>query len=95
MPAEVKPWVEAPIYARANGYLKRWTADLGATVEAGQLLAEIEARDMQDTNRTVAPLRQGEANSVEKMKASQLQNIFLNQNARNFFQNQVLPNRLR
>ena len=62
LPAEVKPWVESPIYARANGYLKRWTADLGATVEAGQLLAEIEAPEInQDLARSRAELAQSEA----------------------------------
>lgn len=62
LPAEVKPWVESPIYARANGYLKRWTADLGATVEAGQLLAEIEAPEInQDLAKVRADLSQGEA----------------------------------
>src|SRR3954452_6416288 len=32
LPAEVRPLVEAPIYARANGFLKRWLVDLGARV---------------------------------------------------------------
>jgi RND family efflux transporter MFP subunit len=34
---------EAPIYARANGYVKNWTANLGDRVKAGQVLAEIDA----------------------------------------------------
>ncbi|NLF06953.1 MAG: efflux RND transporter periplasmic adaptor subunit [Pirellulaceae bacterium] len=42
LPAEIKSWTESPIYARANGYLKRWLVDLGDEVKAGQLLAEIE-----------------------------------------------------
>ncbi len=42
LPAEIKPWIETPIYARTNGYLKRRLADLGDRVEAGQLLAEID-----------------------------------------------------
>src|SRR5476649_304840 len=46
LPAEVKPWLEASIYARANGYLKRWLVDIGAHVEAGQLLAEIDTPDL-------------------------------------------------
>jgi len=46
LPAEIKPWIEAPIYARASGYLKRWLVDLGARVEAGQLLAEIETPEL-------------------------------------------------
>jgi RND family efflux transporter MFP subunit len=46
LPAEIKPWREASIYARANGYLKDWVADIGAHVQAGQLLAEIETPDL-------------------------------------------------
>jgi RND family efflux transporter MFP subunit len=46
LPAEIKPWLEAAIYARANGYLKNWVADIGAHVEAGQLLAQIETPDL-------------------------------------------------
>jgi multidrug efflux pump subunit AcrA (membrane-fusion protein) len=33
---------ETAIYARTNGYMRRWLVDIGAKVEAGQLLAEIE-----------------------------------------------------
>jgi membrane fusion protein (multidrug efflux system) len=46
LPAEVKPWIEAPIYARASGYLKRWLVDIGERVETGQLLAEIETPEV-------------------------------------------------
>ena len=42
LPAEIKPGVETPIYARANGYLKRRLVDIGTHVDAGQLLAEID-----------------------------------------------------
>src|SRR6266478_5148439 len=42
LPAEVKPLLEAPIFARANGYLRRWLVDIGAHVDTGQLLAEID-----------------------------------------------------
>jgi RND family efflux transporter MFP subunit len=44
--AEIRPWLEASIYARANGYLKNWVADIGAHVAAGQLLAQIETPDL-------------------------------------------------
>jgi RND family efflux transporter MFP subunit len=43
LPAEIAPASEASIHARASGYLKRWLVDIGARVEAGQLLAEIDA----------------------------------------------------
>ena len=60
--AEVKPWVEAPIYARANGYLKRRLVDIGAHVQAGQLLAEIETPELdQELDRGRAQLAQAEA----------------------------------
>jgi len=42
LPASVQPLEEAVLYARANGYVKRWLADLGDKVKADQLLAEIE-----------------------------------------------------
>ena len=46
LPAEVKPWQEASIFARANGFLKSWLVDIGAHVEKDQLLAEIDTPDL-------------------------------------------------
>src|SRR5215475_11416757 len=45
LPANVQAFKDAPIYARTNGYLKRWYADIGARVKAGQLLAEIDTAE--------------------------------------------------
>ena len=60
--AEVKPQVEAPIYARANGYLKRRLVDIGDRVQAGQLLAEIDTPELnQELRRARAQLAQAEA----------------------------------
>jgi RND family efflux transporter MFP subunit len=62
LPAEVKPWAEAPIYARANGYLKRRLVDIGVQVEAGQLLAEIDTPELnQELERARAQQAQAEA----------------------------------
>ena len=62
LPAEIKAWVETPIYARANGYLKRRLVDIGAHVEAGQLLAEIDTPELnQELERARAQLAQAEA----------------------------------
>jgi RND family efflux transporter MFP subunit len=62
LPAEIKPWIEAPIYARASGYLKRWLVDLGERVEAGQLLAEIETPELdQELERARHQLAESEA----------------------------------
>ena len=62
LPAEVKPFVEAPIYARSSGYLKRWYVDIGSNVVSGQLLAEIDAPELrQELARNRAQLAQTEA----------------------------------
>src|SRR6266404_5048022 len=46
LPAEVKPWQEASIFSRVNGYLKSWDVDIGAHVDQDQLLAEIDTPDL-------------------------------------------------
>jgi RND family efflux transporter MFP subunit len=62
LPAEIKPWTEAPIYARANGYLKRRLVDIGAHVEEGQLLAEVDTPELdQELERARALQAQAEA----------------------------------
>lgn len=43
---ELKALVEASIYARASGYVRRWLVDLGAHVEEGQLLAELDTPEI-------------------------------------------------
>lgn len=62
LPAEIRPWTDASIVARASGYVKRWHAELGATVEAGALLAELETPELNEELATQrAQLRQAEA----------------------------------
>lgn len=46
LPGRIEAWSRAPLYARVSGYLKRWDQDIGAPVKAGQLLAEIDAPDL-------------------------------------------------
>jgi len=63
LPAEIRPWREASIYARANGYLKDWVADIGGHVQPGQLLAEIETPDLnQQLEQAKAQLVLAQAN---------------------------------
>src|SRR5712675_2812272 len=62
LPAEVRPWQEASIFSRVNGYLKSWLVDIGAHVEQDQLLAEIDTPDLDhqlDQARSQATLAQG------------------------------------
>ena len=46
LPGRVEAYARAPIFARVAGYLKQWHADMGATVKAGQLLAEIDTPEL-------------------------------------------------
>lgn len=46
LPGRLEAYTRAPIYARVGGFLKAWHVDIGAPVKAGQLLAEIEAPDL-------------------------------------------------
>ncbi|MGA2984029.1 MAG: efflux RND transporter periplasmic adaptor subunit [Terriglobia bacterium] len=46
LPGNVQAFIDAPIYARTNGYLKRWYVDIGGRVKDGQLLAEIDTPEL-------------------------------------------------
>jgi membrane fusion protein, multidrug efflux system len=46
LPGRLEAYYRAPIFARVNGYLKNWSADIGARVKSGQVIAEIEAPDL-------------------------------------------------
>jgi RND family efflux transporter MFP subunit len=62
LPAEVKPFLDAPIYSRSTGYLTNWFVDIGGTVKQGDLLAEIDAPDLrQELVRARAELVQAQA----------------------------------
>lgn len=62
LPADLKPWLEATLYARASGYVKRRFVDIGSQVAAGELLAEIDTPELnQELTRARAQLAQAEA----------------------------------
>jgi RND family efflux transporter MFP subunit len=62
LPGTLQGNVQAPISARASGYLKRWTKDIGSRVEQGELLAEIETPEIaQQLSQAVAAREQASA----------------------------------
>ncbi len=64
LPGTIQAFTDAPIYARTNGYLKRWYVDIGARVHAGQLLAEIDTPELdQQLQQARADLATAEANA--------------------------------
>jgi len=63
LPGTVQALNEAPIYARTNGYLKSWETDIGTLVTRGQLLAEIDAPEVdQQLTQAQADLATASAN---------------------------------
>ena len=64
LPGTVQANIDAPIYARTSGYLKRWLVDIGARVKAGQLLAEIDTPEVQQQlSQAEADVANAQANS--------------------------------
>src|SRR4029453_6560462 len=65
LPGRLEAFSRAPLHARVSGYLKTWKVDIGQHVQAGQLLAEIEAPDIeQQLLQAEADLASAEANSA-------------------------------
>ena len=63
LPGTTQAFTDAPIFARTNGYLKRWYFDIGAHVKQGQLLAEIETPEVdQQLQQARADLQTAQAN---------------------------------
>ena len=69
IPGNIQPFIDSPIYARTNGYLKKWYMDIGTHVKAGQLLAEIDTPEVdQQLQGAKSDLATAEAN--EKLAQS-------------------------
>jgi RND family efflux transporter MFP subunit len=63
LPGNTQAFIDSPIFARTNGYLKRWYVDIGARVRKGELLAEIETPELdQQLRQAKAELATAEAN---------------------------------
>ena len=41
LPGTLQGFMQAPVAARASGYVRRWTKDIGSRVHKGELLAEL------------------------------------------------------
>jgi len=65
LPGRLEAYSQAQIYARVSGYIKEWKADIGTPVKAGQLLAEIDAPDLdQQIMQAEADLASAKANAA-------------------------------
>jgi membrane fusion protein (multidrug efflux system) len=66
LPGDIEAYQQTPIFARTNGYLKAWYADIGTHVKAGQLLATIDAPEVD------AALRQARADEQQAQANDQI-----------------------
>jgi RND family efflux transporter MFP subunit len=63
LPGTLQAYVESPIYARTNGYLKMWYHDIGSRVNKGELLADIDTPEVdQQLDQAKADLVTAQAN---------------------------------
>ena len=63
LPGTMQAFTDAPIYARTNGYLRKWYADIGTRVRAGQVLADIDTPEIdRQLEQTRADMATAEAN---------------------------------
>ena len=72
LPGNIQAWYEAPIYARVNGYLKDWYFDYGAHVKKGQLLAQIDAPDL-DAELAAAEANLKSAEAQTKVREAEVE----------------------
>jgi RND family efflux transporter MFP subunit len=77
LPGNTQAFTDTPIYARTNGYLKKWYVDIGTHVRQGQLLALIDTPELdQQLQQTEAELKTAQANvDLAHITAARWQNL--------------------
>jgi RND family efflux transporter MFP subunit len=77
LPGAMQAYVESPIYARTNGYLKKWYHDIGSRVRQGELLADIDTPEVdQQLSQARAELNTTQANAnLSKITATRYQEL--------------------
>jgi RND family efflux transporter MFP subunit len=77
LPGALEAYVDSPIYARTDGYLKKWYRDIGSRVKQGELLADIETPEVdQQLQQAQADLTTAKANlSLSAITAARYQDL--------------------
>ena len=77
LPGNTEAFTDTPIYARTNGYVKHWYADIGARVRQGQLLAVVETPELdRQLEQAKADLKNAEANlQIAEITSTRWQNL--------------------
>lgn len=92
LPGRIEAYARAPLYSRISGYLKSWKADIGMSVKAGQVLAEIDTPDLdQQILQAKAELASTQANAaMSENTAKRWQSL----QATNFVSSQAVEEKL-
>lgn len=77
LPGDTEAYTDTPIYARADGYLRRWLVDIGAHVQKGQLIAQIETPELDEQLQgAFAALKSSQADlALAKTTSTRYQNL--------------------
>jgi RND family efflux transporter MFP subunit len=77
LPGETQPYINSPVYARASGYLVKWYHDIGSRVKKGDLLAVLDAPELdKQLTQAQADLETSKANSnLAKITADRWQGL--------------------
>jgi len=77
LPGTLQAYVDSPIYARTNGYLKKWYHDIGSRVPKGELLADIDTPEVdQQLSQARADLNTAQANAnLSRITATRYQDL--------------------
>ncbi len=71
LPGQTAAWFESTVYARVNGYVARWSADIGDAVKRGQVLATIDTPELDaELGEARAELQAAEAQLVARQAES-------------------------
>jgi RND family efflux transporter MFP subunit len=77
-PGRLEAYLNAPIYSRVNGYMKKWDKDIGAEVKKGEILGKIEApevdQQLQQAKSDLIAARSGEA--LARISLTRWKNLF-------------------
>lgn len=79
LPADTQAYIDTPIYARTNGYIRKWYTDIGSYVRKGQLLAIIESPEVdQEVSQARSNLATAETNlRMARITAERWHNLLL------------------
>jgi RND family efflux transporter MFP subunit len=77
LPGETQPYINSPVYARASGYLVKWYHDIGSRVKKGDLLAVVDAPELdKQLDQAQADLETSKANSnIAKITSDRWQGL--------------------